>query len=99
MDFGNIHLHHETVEQSANELRAAGSMMQTNLKELLSKLSAVIDNGHFQGVAATAFHEFSAAVSANDQQMEQDITAAAATLDRMHETMKESDTQAGKQFA
>ncbi|GAA4881277.1 hypothetical protein [Kitasatospora terrestris] len=99
MDFGTIHLHHETVEQAARELRAAGSLMETNLKQLMQRLTSVIDNGHFQGVAAGAFHEFSAAVAANDVQMKEDIDSAATTLERMHETMINGDHEAGKKIA
>ncbi|MFF4380819.1 WXG100 family type VII secretion target [Kitasatospora sp. NPDC001547] len=99
MDFGNIQLHHETVSQAAGELRQAGNMMRSNLDELMSKLRGVIDGGHFQGVAAGAFEELSRVVAANESAMDDDITAAANTLSTMHDIMRESDTQAGKQFA
>ncbi|MFF3004953.1 WXG100 family type VII secretion target [Kitasatospora sp. NPDC057940] len=98
MDFGNIQLHHETVEQSAAELRQAGNLMHSNLEELMGKLRGVIDGGHFQGVAATAFEELSRVVAANESQMDKDIEAAAGTLTKMHDIMTESDYNAGKQF-
>ncbi|MFF7988823.1 WXG100 family type VII secretion target [Kitasatospora xanthocidica] len=98
MDFGSIQLHHETVSQAATELRQAGSMMRSNLDELMGKLKGVIDGGHFQGVAANAFEELSRVVAANESAMDQDITAAANTLNTMHEIMQESDANAGKQF-
>jgi len=98
MEFGSIKLHHETVAQAATELKQAGHLMDESLADLTKKLGDVIDGGHFQGAAAAAFHEFSREVSTNASQMDQDITAAAATLTRMHEIMTESDGQAGKQF-
>ncbi|MEV7929390.1 MULTISPECIES: hypothetical protein [unclassified Kitasatospora] len=98
MDFGNIQLHHETVEQSAAELRQAGNLMRSNLDELMGKLRGVIDGGHFQGVAATAFEELSRVVAANESKMDEDIEGAAGTLTKMHDIMIESDYNAGKQF-
>ncbi|MCU7825976.1 WXG100 family type VII secretion target [Kitasatospora sp. DSM 101779] len=98
MEFGSIKLHHETVSQAAAELKQAGHMMDDSLRDLMNKLGAVIDGGHFQGAAALAFHEFSQQVSANASAMDNDIAAAAATLTTMHEIMTESDGQAGKQF-
>ncbi|MEU9127522.1 WXG100 family type VII secretion target [Kitasatospora sp. NPDC048540] len=98
MEFGSIKLHHETVSQAATELKQAGQMMDESLHELIRKLGDVIDGGHFQGAAATAFHDFSAQVTANAGAMDKDITAAANTLTNMHQIMIESDDQARKQF-
>ncbi|WP_406207949.1 hypothetical protein OH807_35820 [Kitasatospora sp. NBC_01560] len=99
MQFGNIHLHHETVAQAVQELQKAGSMMSGNLDTLVKQLGNVIDNGHFQGAAAVAFEEFSRVVTANEKQMDDDITAAAGTLATMHQIMVQSDTDASKGFS
>ncbi|WP_371493767.1 hypothetical protein OG871_01860 [Kitasatospora sp. NBC_00374] len=98
MEFGNIHLHHETVAQAVQELQKAGSLMTGNLDTLVKQLSTVIDGGHFQGTAATAFEEFARVVSNNERQMDEDIAAAARTLNTMHEIMQQSDLDASKGF-
>ncbi|MDH6133264.1 uncharacterized protein YukE [Kitasatospora sp. MAA4] len=85
----DLTLHHETVDQAVQELQAAGTTMTNDLEHLVQVLTPLKE--HFQGAAATAFEEFLAAVNANEQKMTEDIAAAAACLDNMHQTMTAAD--------
>ncbi|WP_035792372.1 WXG100 family type VII secretion target [Kitasatospora mediocidica] len=93
----DLTLHHETVDQAVQELQAAGNTMKSDLDHLVQVLTPLQE--HFQGAAATAFTEFLAAVNQNEQQMTDDIAAAAACLDSMHQTMTHADNQAAAGYS
>lgn len=92
----DLQLQHESIDQAVESLQQAGNSMKSNLDQLLQVLTPLREN--FQGAAAQAFDQFFTVVHQNESQMTDDITAAAALLDQMHQTMVHADKSAANGF-
>ena len=66
-------------------------------EQVLGAIKAIMD--HSEAMARSRTRTIPDGVYEAESAMDDDITAAANTLSTMHEIMRESDTQAGKQFA
>jgi WXG100 family type VII secretion target len=92
----DIQLQHESIDQAFTELLQAAHTMESNLDELVQRLTPLREE--FTGKAGTAFEEFFRMVQQNESKMHEDIQQGARILDEMNHTMRYADQSAAQGF-